>query len=283
MTLTVSIVIYKNKAKDVQRALQSLAANNVKVKTYIIDNSPSPVNVNTDLLPGTCYWRSERNLGFGSAHNLILRQSINNGAKYHLVLNPDVSFSCSVIEKLYSYMESHPEVGNVMPKVCYPDGSNQYLAKQLPTPGKLLIRLFHPFLPSKLVHRINKDYELQDLPQEMPINVPSLSGCFMFLRVDALRWAGIFDERFFLYFEDFDLIRRISAGYKTVYFPQLMIKHRYLRASRRNLPAFASHVASGVKYFNKWGWFLDKNRRKANNKILRDIRKDRLYVSIHGV
>ncbi len=278
MSISFSIVLYNNGQEDINNVLQSLDQSRVQKKIYIVDNSPGQVKLNLELPPEAEYIKTARNIGFGPAHNLALQKALDMGTKYHLVLNPDLDFSSSVIDELYSYMEANPDVGNVMPMVCYPDGSNQYLAKLMPTPGKLLVRLFHRFLPARLVNAVNRTYELWDLPLDKPIQVPSLSGCFMFLRVEALRWAGLFDERYFLYFEDFDLVRRIGLKYKIIYYPQVAIYHDFARASRRNWAAFAAHVASAVKYFNKWGWLEDKYRQDVNSNAMRQISKDNSYI-----
>lgn len=277
MSISSSIVLYNNSQEDINNVLQSLVQIRVQKKIYIVDNSPGQVNFNLDPLPELEYIKTPRNIGFGPAHNLALQKALDMGAKYHLVLNPDLDFSSSVIDELYSYMEANPDVGNVMPMVCYPDGSNQYLAKLMPTPGKLLVRLFHRFLPASLVQNVNKAYELHDLCLDRPVQVPAVSGCFMFLRLEALRWAGLFDERYFLYFEDFDLVRRIGLKYKIIYHPQVAIYHDFARASRRNWAAFAAHVASAVKYFNKWGWLEDKYRQDVNKKTMLQLARDSSY------
>ena len=269
-------MLYKNEPGQVHFVLKSLAESKVDVQVYIIDNSPQPVDLDPGFLPSAHYIKTKKNIGFGAAHNLAIEKSLDSGTKYHLVLNPDVYFSPGVIEELHEYMEAHPDVGNIMPLVCYPDGNNQYLAKLLPTPGHLAIRLFHRFIPASLVAKVNRKYELQDLSLDRPVQVAALSGCFMFLRCRALREAGLFDERFFLYFEDFDLIRRINSRYKVIYYPKVSIKHHFERASRKNLHAFLCHLASGVKYFNKWGWRRDEQRKLINQKVLKDITRSRI-------
>jgi len=291
MKISVSIVLYKNEPEQVHFVLKSLAQSKMDIQVYIIDNSPLPVNIDLSLLPATHYIKTRKNIGFGAAHNLAINKSLNSVTKYHLVLNPDIYFSPGVIEELFRYMEAHPDVGNIMPLVRYPDGNNQYLAKLLPTPVHLLVRLFHQLLPESLVNSINSKYELHDLILDRPVQVPALSGCFMFLRTAALKQAGIFDERYFIYFEDFDLIRRINSSHKVIYYPKVSIKHHFERASRKNLHAFLCHLASGVKYFNKWGWCGDKQRKLVNEKVLEEItrrrieavqdRRARLKVKVH--
>jgi len=264
MSISASVVLYKNSPQEVRTALKPLLECSLQISVYVIDNSPAAIRLDPALISKTEYIKTTHNLGYGAAHNLVLKKVLSSGFKYHLVLNPDVNFSVEVVERLYDFIQNSPDAGMVMPMVCYPDGNNQNLARLLPTPGKLLIRLSQRLLPHRLVHRVNREYELHDLDLDHPVQVPSLSGCFMFLRCEALRRAGIFDERFFLYFEDYDLVRRVGSLYKTVYYPGVSITHGYARASRQNGKAFLHHVHSAVKYFNKWGWYKDKQRDEAN-------------------
>ena len=72
------------------------------------------------------------------------------GATYHVVVNPDIYFETGVLEKLVSFMNLHKNVGQIMPKVYYPNGELQYLCKLIPTPFDLM---FKRFLPSSIVER----------------------------------------------------------------------------------------------------------------------------------
>jgi len=100
------------------------------------------------------------------------------------------------------------------------------------------------------------------------MQVPSLSGCFMLLRTEVLKVVGGFDERFFMYCEDFDLCRRIGQVSKTIYYPDVSVIHNYEKGSYKNSKLLRYHIQSSVKYFNKWGWFFDKERRRINNDTL---------------
>lgn len=99
------------------------------------------------------------------------------------------------------------------------------------------------------------------------MDVPYLSGCFMFLRREVIREIGVFDEGIFMYGEDTDLNRRIFQHYRTVYFPEITIIHDFEKGSHKNLRLFWIHVKAAVYYLNKWGWFFDKERRKINQAI----------------
>ena len=205
------------------------------------------------------------NLGYGAGHNIAIRESIDIGATYHIVVNPDIYFEEGVIEKLIIYMNKYSEVGLVMPRVLYPNGELQYLCKLLPTPFDLLFRRFLPW--RRYVEKKNEKYELRFTNYSREMEVPSLSGCFMFVRIAVLKKVGGFDERYFMYAEDLDLCRRIGKVSRTMYYPNVVVYHEYAKGSYKNRRLLRYHLSSVVKYFNKWGWFYDTERRKINNRI----------------
>ena len=148
-----------------------------------------------------------------------------------------------------------------MPRVLHPAGTQQYLAKRLPTPLDVFGRRF---LPSWLMARRNRRYELRDMDLLRPVNAPYLSGCFMMLRTTAAVDAGLFDERFFMYPEDIDLTRRIHRNYLTLYYPEWTIVHAHARDSYKNKHMLRIHIQNMCRYFNKWGWLFDRERRQFN-------------------
>jgi len=206
--LTASIVCYKTSKEMLERAISSFLNTNLDVKLYIIDNSPNDKIRSWFEDERIEYVFNNANVGFGAANNVAINKILNS-SKYHLVLNPDVYFSSTILVKLYEYMERNSDVGLIMPKVLYNHGSTQYLCKLLPTPFGLLIRRF---VPIKSIHnKLNNYYELRVADYNTTFEAPVLSGCFMFVRTSVLKELGGFDERFFMYMEDADLCRRIHS------------------------------------------------------------------------
>jgi GT2 family glycosyltransferase len=78
----------------------------------------------------------------------------------------------------------------------------------------------------------------------------------------------MYDDTFFMYFEDWDLSRRIHQYYKTIYFPLVSVYHAYDSGANRSSRLFKIFINSGVTYFNKWGWFFDGERKKTNKHAL---------------
>ena len=107
-------------------------------------------------------------------------------------------------------------------------------------------------------------FEMRASGYDHVMDVPYLSGCFMFLRTDTLKRVGLFDERYFLYPEDIDLTRRIHAVCRTVYYPDVQVVHHHARGSYRNPKMLAVHLWNMAKYFNKWGWLHDPERKRVN-------------------
>ena len=263
--ITASIVVFKNEPSLVVAAVKSFLASSLEGVLFLVDNSPrNTLRAYFDHEPRVQYIFNNKNLGFGAAHNIALKKSAALGARYHIVLNPDVYFDQGVVPKLLTLMDNHPEVGLVMPKVLYPDGRIQHLCKLLPSPGNLFTRRFL----AKWFSRINHVYELKFSGYNKVMDVPCLSGCFMFLRNDCLKKIGLFDERIFLYTEDIDLTRRIHKHFRTVFFPEVSIYHLHERGSYKRLMPFLFHLSSAVTYFNKWGWFNDPERDQINQMTL---------------
>jgi len=165
-------------------------------------------------------------------------------------------------------MSANSEVGLVMPKVLFLDGSEQRLCKLLPSPSDLVLRRFLGTLGSRLFKSRLDRYELRQHELHETCQVPSLSGCFMFIRNSILDSVGLFDERYFMYMEDVDLCRRIGLRSKTVFYPHVSITHGYAKGSYSSYRLLKHHIRSAVLYFAKWGWFRDQEGKLLNQRVV---------------
>ena len=267
MRLTISIVTFNNE-DVISKALSSIENSDLPPFDYdvmVVDNSSTDYtrDIITAKFPAVSLL-SSKNVGFGAGHNLAIK-TIAHKADYHLVMNPDICFEPGVLTGLLAFMDEHPEIGLAMPKITYPDNSLQYLCKKLPTPFDLIGRRFLPgFIKYFFRDRLAR-YEFRDRDYNQAMEVPHLSGCFMMLRKEVFKTVGYFDERFFMYLEDVDFSRRVHARYKTVYFPGVTVCHEYHKGSYKRLRNLFYHMVSAIKYFNKWGWFKDPERRTIDN------------------
>jgi GT2 family glycosyltransferase len=260
--LTISVVLYKPKMEIFAEMLASVQRCRLNYKLYLIDNSPVDEISSSITDPRVEYILTGENIGFGKAHNIALRKAVKE-APFHVVLNPDVSFPEGTLEMLLQYMERSPDVGLVMPKVLNMEHEVQYLCKRLPSPMELFFRRFIPANFTWIRKRL-ESYEMREMNYDAEFEAPYLSGCFMFLRTEAVSQIGFFDERYFMYMEDIDLSRRIFSKYRNVYYPEVRIYHVHARESYKTFRLLKIHIISAIQYFNKWGWFLDSDRRRLN-------------------
>ena len=270
--INASIVLYHNKREQLIKVIDSFLGTHLDAVLYLIDNSEDDALKDLASLDSRIvYIFNNANVGYGAGHNVALKKSIDDGVAYHVVLNPDLFFESEAIDNLYSYMQEHPDVGNIMPKILYPNGDIQYLCKLLPTPLDLILRRFFPFGFWK--KSWEERYELRFSGYDKIMNVPNLSGCFMFLRIETLKNVGMFDENIFMYLEDVDFNRRIREYYKTIYYPFVEVIHDYAKGSYVSKKLLLYHIRSAIYYFNKWGWFFDKDRNIINSNSLKELQK----------
>lgn len=261
--ITASVVTYNTDIEELNNCLADIEASMIE-RVYVIDNS------SRDYIEQTCkgfdkaeYIPSE-NRGFGAGHNIAISEAMAIGSKYHIVMNSDITFKSSAIEVLYNYMENNPDVAQAQPKIVYPNGEIQYTCRLLPTPANLI---FRRFLPKSWGKKMDDRYLLKnrDLTKEM--NIPYHQGSFIFFRTECFKKVGLFDERFFMYPEDIDITRRMHKFYRTMYVPYTTIIHNHRAESYKNRKMLKIHIINMIKYFNKWGWVFDKERREWNKKF----------------
>ena len=264
--ISASLVVYHNSKKDIEKVINSFLGIEFDKILFVIDNSSN------DSLSELCnnsrirYIFNNSNMGFGAAHNIGFREAHKINSTYHIILNPDIYFNPSIINDLVDKASTDKSIGLIMPKICYPDESIQYLCKLIPTPIDLIIRRFvvNKVLLEKIIYR----YELRFFSYEDEAEIPVMSGCFMFVKFSILHEINGFDEQFFMYLEDVDLCRRINEISKLVYYPKIKVFHNYEKGSYKNFTLLKYHIKSAIKYFNKWGWFYDVKRRVINKKTL---------------
>ena len=194
-----------------------------------------------------------RNLGFGGGYDKGIAFA---GGTYILINNPAKILQRDGIEKLVIAMEQDPAIGIIAPKLVHDDGTLRSSVRSFPTPLDVIIKrtpLRHLF-PRRLAHYVHHDVDSQ---QKQNIDWV-VGGCLM-IRRDLFAEIGGFDKRFFLFFEDIDLCRRIHLkGKKVVYDPSVTATDRKRRLSGEGLwdlfftKTGRIHVMSALKYFWKW-------------------------------
>jgi hypothetical protein len=266
--ISVSIVTYKTDLQELSRCLQSLTSPQI-ARIYIVDNSNQQYIADFCKSYDKVQYIASANNGYGSGHNQAIRLALENQeTTYHLVLNADVYFNPSILELLSEYMDKNTDVAQVQPNITNIDGTPQYTCRLLPTPSDLILRRF---LPNRLFKRQRDKYLLKLADRTKEMNVPYHQGSFMFFRIACFKTVGLFDERFFMYPEDIDITRRMHKQYRTLYWPGVTVIHEHHAESYKNRKMLWIHIVNMVKYFNKWGWLFDRERKRWNKQLLKEL------------
>lgn len=271
LRVTFSVVVYNSPYGDVERVIKSMLLYKGAKTIYIADNSSEASFSSVSQLDSCLVYKHfPTNVGFGVAHNWALERAREEGSSYHFIVNPDVYYDVDVVVPMVDYLEVHPKVGEMMPRILSPNGSVQHLPKLMPTPLMLLQRRMYRMF-GKVGQRWMERFEMRSMHTDRVYKIGHVSGCFAVLRMEAYEKCGGFDKRFFLYFDDTDLSRRVHKHYLILYYPMVFVYHKYGHAASKNMKHLSMFVLSLIKYFNKWGWLFDKERKRYNHSILSQL------------
>lgn len=271
IVISASIVLFRTDENILRKTIDSIKSCNLDSQLYLIDNSSTNILESIATSFKIQYFHIPSNPGFGAAHNIAIHKAIAAGSNYHFILNPDIFFNEDVITPMIENMINNKNVGMMMPQILNLDGSVQHLPKLLPTPLSILLRKFKK--PNTIYQKFINQYELRFVPQNLIYNAPILSGCFTLLNLKAIKEIGMYDDKFFMYFEDWDLSRRMHKKYKTIYFPKVSVYHGYESGANKSGRLFIIFIKSAITYFNKWGWFFDSERSKLNKVALDQFKR----------
>lgn len=190
---------------------------------------------------------SDENKGFGYGHNANLLQA---DEEIFLIYNPDIIMKDNVLSGMIDSL-SNDEAGMLVPNVVFENGETQHLIRSRFT----VLDWFLRRLPTgRLFKSRVDDFECVNLPTDRKSYVFLSSGCFMLIKSEIFKSINGFDDRFFMYLEDYDLCRRVNEISKIVFAPEFTVTHFWERASSKSAKMFVVHLNSIAKYFNKWGW-----------------------------
>jgi hypothetical protein len=200
---------------------------------------------------------NEENRGFTAANNQGLALATRPGrgedrSRYLLLLNPDAEVLGDALETMAGYMEAHPCVGALGPRLYYPDGRQQSSRRRFPTLATALVEstVIQEWWPD---NRFLRRYYMADTDDSAIQPVDWLVGACLLVRREAYEEVGGLDEGFFMYSEELDWCRRIKeAGWDIVYLPTASVIHHEGKSSEQVVPARHIHFQSSkVRYFAK--------------------------------
>jgi hypothetical protein len=237
------IIVNWNAAAYLPEALASLfaAQGGLNMQVWLIDNAStdgSPALVQAQF-PQVRVVLNSTNVGFAAANNQGLRLA---RARYVLLLNPDTRLPAEALTQLLAFLEAHPEVGVVGPRLVGGRGKIQGGAAGY-DPSPVTLFNYATFLYRLFPRRFRGLWLAEaHYRQDRPIAVDWVSGACMLVRREAIQAAGLLDERYFMYAEDVEWCRRIrAAGYRVVCYPAVSVVHYIGGSTRQRGHAFYAH------------------------------------------
>ncbi|MGI9295993.1 MAG: glycosyltransferase, partial [Pseudomonadales bacterium] len=247
---------------SVKRARQTIPA--LRAQLFVIENEVHQrrglqqveqllQSTQSDVFADVQLSTSQSNLGYGAGHNQAISALDSD---VHLILNPDVELADDAILNALEFLDTAPEVGLLSPRAVDADDSYLYLCKRYPAVFDLLVRGFVPQRWHHLFKERLARYEMRELTTtQAPLaKIEIVSGCCMFIRTPLFQAVGGFNDKYFLYFEDFDLSLRIGQLAELAYVPSVNIIHYGGDAARKGWRHILQFARSGLRFFQDHGW-----------------------------
>lgn len=216
----VSIVIVSwNSEEWLQRCLKSIFAHtsDISFEVIVVDNASKDQSVQLAMnsFTGVHVIPNKKNLGFAKAVNQGIEVA---SGRYICLLNPDTEIYDRTIERLATFLDKYPTVGMVGPHLMNLDESTQRSIRRRPRLAdqlRIILKLHVLFPDSKAMQH----YLWRDFNYNATQEVEQIMGACMMIRSEVLEQVGIFDENFFLWFEEVDYCRRVfdRTDYKIYY------------------------------------------------------------------
>ena len=198
-----------------------------------------------------------KNVGYAKLVNEGIKIARGN---YLFIINHDIIILKDAISKILDYMKENPQVGIIGPQLLTFSNQSQISCFRFPTISAIIAR--RTFLEkSNWGKRKIEEFSMQTENLSLAKSVDWVQGSAMFVRKEAADKVGLWDERFFMYFEDTDWCRRFwQKGYQVIYLPTARVSHYYGRASKKYgvfLDVLFNkytrlHLISFIKYLWKW-------------------------------
>lgn len=244
--VTGGIVTYNNE-DTIERCIDSVLKFTVDCdfELYVYDNGSvdHTVDIIRRCFPQVKVVVGTKNLGFGGGHNRIMKHLISD---FHVIINPDIELRENVIGAMAEYMDKNADVVQVTTEVRNLDNTIQYLPKVDPNFKYVVLSKLKPF------RKYRSMYTQEFVDFDGPTEILSSTGCFSMVRTTAFKSINGYDQRFFLYFEDADLSRRLREIGKIIFLPDLYVYHAWKRDNTRSIKGIMIFLNSMFKYYKKW-------------------------------
>lgn len=273
MTRSLALIVLNwNRKDDTLRCLASIERSSyASFDTIVVDNASVDDSVQAihKTYPQVRIIENRENLGYAGGNNVGLEAALTDGYEFVLLLNNDTIVDPMALERLMSLAECEPQAGIVAPSIFYLDDPQRVWSAggtidwQRGVVGSSYLNALAAELPSK------------------PYHTDHVTGCCLLLRAEALRRAGLIDQRFFLYFEETEWCVRIArSGYQILVDPAAHIWHEIHPDEQSGTPAIAYYMTRNQLLFFKLAGAPVMTRLRASARQVRTLIS--LYLRPHS-
>lgn len=211
-------------------SLRQMKAVALSLQPYLVDYGKKAILTSQvkNFFSNTVIIRKEENLGFAAGNNVGIVQALADGADYVLLLNNDTLVSANFLSHLYSYLEEHPEVAAVSPKIYFAKGYEYHLDRYAPNERGRVIWYVNGKIDWQNMYGYHPNVDEVDNGQwETVHNTEFISGCCVLIPRKHFQEIGLLNEKLFMYWEDVEWsLRAKKAGYALVVCSQSIIEHK---------------------------------------------------------
>jgi GT2 family glycosyltransferase len=247
--MDISIIIVNwNTRELLQSCLESIhkTIRNISYEIIVVDNASRDESVAMvrEKYPEVRLIQNEQNRGFGAANNQAMR--IMTG-RYALLLNSDAFLTDNAVRELFTFMEGQSDAAMACGQLLNADGSKQNSVASFPNLLTLITNT------SFLEYLFPKRYPSKRYNHDNPIEVDSCIGACLLVRNKAIEEVGMFDERYFFFFEETDWAYQMKeAGWKVFHVPTAFIYHFQGQSIGRDIQSRIEFYRSRYQFFRKW-------------------------------
>jgi GT2 family glycosyltransferase len=236
------VVLNWNNAEDTLACLHSLCRSTVRADAIVVDNGSTDGSLQRIKDSGLAHQvvQTGQNLGYAGGNNMGLRRALTSGYEYVVVLNNDTVVSPGMLAQLMTHLDDLGDRAALTPRILYHGESRPWFAGGV----------------------IDRGWPRHLRPEELPAQRPTLAdteiitGCCIAAKASVWRQVGLFDERYFLIFEDSDWsMRARRRGVRLIVVNDATLEHRVSRSFRPGATALLGtfyYVRNGLRFHLRW-------------------------------
>lgn len=228
-----TIILNWNGKEDTLACLESLKhvyTHHIQMTTVVVDNASHDGSVEAikEKFPNVEIVQNTENFGFAKGNNRGIEYALQQGADYLFILNNDTLVNKYCIEEMVHIAQLHKHVGIVSPKIYFAPGFEYHKDRYSEHEKGKVLWYAGGQIDWNNVYGVHRGVDEVDKRQYDTVDqLDFASGCAVLVKREVFERVGMFDEKFFLYFEDTDLSMRVKkAGFTILFAPKAIVWHK---------------------------------------------------------